>query len=152
MTGQIHDKVFYNGTEYDLVEQNGGGLFDPSAFGMFPQMIHTACWRGYYCRYAVERFDLLLTRLKIRTHDEQYPLIMGVSPADDGYGVMYYDGLRLPMEFRGDLVLGAEFIRERYVHMGFQSAQSYQKVMELTFVAGKLISVQDRSDGFAQLR
>lgn len=78
MTGQIHDKVLFEGTEYDLVGQDGEGLFEPSAFGMFPQMIHTACWRGYYCAYAVERFDLLLTHLTIRTRDGKYPLILPI--------------------------------------------------------------------------
>ena len=152
MTGQIHDKVLYEGMEYDLVGQNGDRLFEPSAFGMFPKMIHTACWRGYYCSYVIEQFDWLLTRLSIRTLDEKYPPSDGVSPKDDGYGVMRYDGLNLPMQFRGKLLLGAEFIHEKYIHMGFQEAQSYRKVMELTFLAGKLISAQNRSEDFAKLR
>jgi hypothetical protein len=150
LTGQIHDKVFYQGIEYHLVSQNGEGLFEPSTYGMFPTMIHTACWRGYYCSYAIEQFDLLLTSLTVRTHDLRYPPIDGIAPADDGYGTMRYTDLRLSMEFRGKLLLGADFIREKYVHMGFQSAQSYAKVTELTFLAGKLISTQDRSSDFPQ--
>lgn len=150
--GQIHDKLLFEGLEYDLVSQDGEGLFEPLAFGMFPQMIHTACWRGYYCIYTIEQSDLLLSRLTIRTHDGKYPPINRISPSDDGYGVMRYDNLRLPMQFHGKLLLGAEFIPKRYVHMGFQAAQSYKKVLELTFLAGKLVNAQDRSEEFAKLR
>lgn len=72
------------------------------------------------------------------------------SPSDDGYGTMHYSSLHLPMQFRGKLLLGADFIRERYVHLGFQATQSYRKVMELTFLAGKLVNSQDRSEEFAK--
>src|SRR5512145_3212170 len=99
MTGQIHDKVLYEGTEYDLVSVNGEGLFEPSIYGLLPQMLHTACWRGFYCAYAIEQFNLLLTSLTIRTHNGQYPPISSLFPSDDGYGTMRYLGLRLPMEF-----------------------------------------------------
>jgi hypothetical protein len=145
MTGQIHDKVIYAGTEYDLVSVDGEGLFEPSVYGMLPQMLHTACWRGFYCAYEIELSELFLTSLTIRTHDGHYPPVGGIFPSDDGYGTMHYLGLRLPMLFRGKLLLGAEFIREKYVHMGFQSPDAYQKVVEVTFLAGKLISTQDRS-------
>lgn len=150
MTGQIHDKVFFKDMEYDIVSQNGEGLFEPSTCGMFPTMIHTACWRGYYCSYAIEQFDLLLTNLTIRTLDQQYVPIAGINPTDDGYGTMRYTNLRLPMEFRGKLLLGADFIYEKYVHMGFQSPAAYKKIIEVTFLAGKLISAQDRSADFPQ--
>jgi hypothetical protein len=148
MTGQIHDRVIYEGIEYDLISVNGEGLFEPSTYGMFPKMLHTACWRGFYCTYTIEQLDLFLTSLTIRTNDEQYPPIDGKSPSDDGYRTMRYINLRLPMLFRGKLLLGADFIRERYVHMGFQAPEAYQKVVEATFLAGKLISMQDCSTDF----
>ncbi len=152
MTGQIHDKVCYTTTEYNLVGQNGAGLFEPSVYQLFPQMLHTACWRGYICSYAVEQLDLLLTGLTIRTLDGQYPPLSGISPIEAGYGAMRYLGLHLPLAFHGNLLLGAEFIHEKYVHMGFQAPQAYRQVVELTFLAGKLVSAQDRSAEFAKLR
>ena len=150
MTGQIHDKVIFEGLEYDLVSVSGEGLFEPSEHGMLPQMLHTACWRGFYCAYAIEQSELFLTSLTIRTQDGQYPPIDGIFPTDDDYGTMRYLGLRLPMLFRGKLLLGTEFIREKYVHMGFQSPDAYQKIVEVTFLEGKLTDTQDRSVNFSQ--
>jgi hypothetical protein len=148
MTGQIHDKVNYAGVEYDLVSLHGTGLFEPPAYGMLPQMIHTACWRGYYCTYSLDQAQLFLTSLTIRTQDRHYPLIGGLAPTDDGYGTMRYSNLRLPLRFSGQLLLGADFVREKYVHMGFQSPEAYRKIVAVVFSEGKLVSAQERPADF----
>jgi hypothetical protein len=150
MTGQIHDQVSLRGQTYALLSVAGAGLFEPTAFGLVPTMLHTACWRGFYCAYAVEASDLLLTTLTIRTLDGKYPPLNGVFPADDDYGTRCYTNLRLPLKFGGELLLGAGFRQEQYVHMGFQSPAVYQEVQEATFLDGKLVSVRDRSGDFSQ--
>ena len=150
MTGQIHDQVNWRDQTYALLSSNGAGLFEPATFGLFPTMLHTACWRGFTCAYAIEASALLLTALTIRTLDGKYPPLNGVSPAEDSYGTMRYTGLRLTLEFDGKLLLGAGFRPEQYVHMGFQRPAAYQEVQEVTFLDGKLVSVRDRSKDFAQ--
>ncbi len=53
MTGQIHDRILYQGREYSLVGVNGTGLYNPADTGMQTMMLHTACYRGFYCVYPV---------------------------------------------------------------------------------------------------
>ena len=70
--------------------------------------------------------------------------------ADKDYFV--YDALRQPVEFSGGLLLGADFIRALYVHMGFQRAWKYENVYEVTFERGRLVEERDRSHEMASFR
>ncbi|MEM4721363.1 MAG: hypothetical protein QXT73_04815 [Candidatus Methanomethylicaceae archaeon] len=48
MTAQIPEKFFYKGELFDLVGIEGGNLVFPQDFGMEPEALHTACWRGLF--------------------------------------------------------------------------------------------------------
>lgn len=50
------------------------------------------------------------------------------------------------------MLLGRGFIRELYVHMGFDPAWKYEEVHELLFREGALTEAADRSAGMAALR
>jgi hypothetical protein len=52
----------------------------------------------------------------------------------------------------GGLLLGAGFIEELYVHMGYHPAWKSKTVLELTFDDGRLDAVHDRSEPMAQRR
>ena len=62
MTGQIADRFFYQHEQYQLVGMNGHGLPTPFEFGLQPVMMHTACYRGYYCDYTIRDEHLSLVR------------------------------------------------------------------------------------------
>ena len=51
MTAQILDSVIYRGERYDLIGKRGGELVVPQHFDIEPRSWHTACYRGYVCRY-----------------------------------------------------------------------------------------------------
>lgn len=61
-------------------------------------------------------------------------------------------GLKEVIPFTGGLLLGAEFIRELYVHMGFHPAYKYRIVREVVFDAGRLIEHHDRTREIAEFR
>lgn len=58
MTGQISDSITWQRKQYTLVGIDGGELFDPTQHGMAPVMWHTACYRGFVCRYEYRRINL----------------------------------------------------------------------------------------------
>ena len=61
MTAQISDTFLFKGDEYSLIGMNGGDLASPEQFGMEPEMIHTACYRGFYATYEFTEKTLELT-------------------------------------------------------------------------------------------
>jgi len=48
----------------------------------------------------------------------------------------------MPIEYTGSILLADDFIRERCVHMGFQSPLSYRKVIEFNFQDGHFIWIK----------
>lgn len=49
---------------------------------------------------------------------------------EDGF---IYPNINLPFSFTGKLRLARDFIREFYIHMGFQKPTAYKTVMDLSF-------------------
>jgi hypothetical protein len=152
MTGQIPDTCDYAGRRWDLAGYSGGALPSPLDFGMRVVSTNTGCWRGYILRLAVEDGRLLLSEMEVGHAPEGYLPVGGVTPEAGEYGAMTYRGLRLPLSFSGQLLLCRDFIRERYIHMGFQAPQSYGSVVELDIADGRLSGETDRSAEMARVR
>lgn len=161
MTAQISDTVLYRGAEYDLCGIDGEGLFEPQPYGIEPRMISTACWRGYYCTYQVGGDELLLTEVHVGLHDEdaerarrdEGPPLFGVRPRwDERDWCFVYAPVEVPVSFTGGLLLGRDFIRELYVHMGFHPGWKYREVHELLFEQGRLREAFDRSAAMEAIR
>src|SRR3972149_6370662 len=152
MTAQIPDKLYYKGLDYDLVGINDY-LFDPTLHGLIPEMISTGCYRGFYCTYEVLKKGLFLTKLMIRTKDGVYPEINNVRPYFDEREYIYiYENLNYLIPYSGILRIARDFISERYVHMGFQDATSFRKVIDLTLKDGNIVDVNDRTSDIQRLR
>jgi hypothetical protein len=149
MTAQFSDVVLYEKRRYALAGISGSGLFDPSEHDIRVRMISTACWRGYLCEYTVEDNQLFLTALQLGA----------AQPPEEVFGAHVQPGatavyrpIRVRQPFTGGLLLGAGFIEELYVHMGFHPAWKYKTVLELTFDDGRLDAAHDRSEPMAQRR
>lgn len=152
MTGQITDQVFYEDERYSITGIKGGELSTPMDFGMVPTMMSTACYRGFYNEYTVMDGKLLLTKMTVRVMNDQYLPIQGIRGEHDKWSGRIYSGLRVPTDFTGSLLIGSGFIQSMYVHMGFQKATSYEKVVHLVLDKGEVRSAVDYSEKMAQLR
>ncbi|MBD2441313.1 MULTISPECIES: hypothetical protein [Nostoc] len=178
MTAQISDRVLYHQKFCDITGINGSGLFEPLQYGVKPVMISSACWRGYYCTYEVADKSLFLTQLNIglseadqlKAEQGDGLKLFGKTPARyTEYGQRIHltsnktethwessdfkiDGIRELIPFTGGLLLGNDFIRQMYVHMGFHPAYKFRTVYELIFDHGQLVEEHDRSSQMAQLR
>ena len=63
VTAQISDTVKSAGEELQIAGISSPPLFEPSAYGLKPSTIGSACWRGYVCGFVVEGGQLRLQRL-----------------------------------------------------------------------------------------
>ncbi len=55
MTAQFSDVLKLRDTEYGLLAIRGEGLVTPQDYGINPVGFSTACWRGFYVGYCVEK-------------------------------------------------------------------------------------------------
>lgn len=163
MTAQVQDSLHYLGEQHVLAAFSDGEPFSPLDAGYRPVTASTACWRGYVCGYEVEDGQLRLRELWVNhqpdespvTRPQQPPDLNGVAAVRDEdslVGEWHFRDVGLPLAYTGGLVIGREFIRELYVHMGFHPAWKYRHVHELVFERGRLIQAHDASPRMAQLR
>lgn len=155
MTAQISDQYTYDGREYNLVACTSPIGFDPREYGFSPTAPHTACWRGYWCEYGVQNGILALRTLHIYCDNGVYPALFGVEAADASQSHALekeYLDIGHVMDFSGSIVLGRDFIRRYYIHMGFQQPWAYRTVIELAFEKGALLKETDHSPYVEGLR
>ena len=153
VTGQVPDEFRYNGEVYSLVGINGEGLFTPADFGMTTRMASTACWRGYQMFYDCVGGQLILDGM-LANPNEAKP-VNGIEPREPEDSFMFpyvYENLKLKSKFTGKILLGKDFIDEMYVHMGFQSAESFRMVIELEVKDGDIINETNLSRTMAERR
>lgn len=167
MTAQIGDIYKYEKKEFTIVALSSAMPFDPKNFGMESHPSSTACYRGYWCEYAIENDELFLKDLYLFNVEDKYPPLNGVevspqefveyecytgsekkcekitSPAHFGHRV--YKDVNLPIPYTGKILLGDGFMQEYYIHMGFQRGWAYEKLIELVFEEGILLECNDLS-------
>jgi hypothetical protein len=163
MTGQINGVFAFRGQVFDIVEVRDGKLFDPSALGLEPTAPCTACWQGYVAKFALVESCVVMDTLYInlvkagqRYLREIGPIINGVEPmgphGKEDWFNNRYENLAYRLNYTGSLMLGKGFIKNLYVHMGFQSLWKYENVLELVFESGILKKELDRSRQMAGIR
>ncbi|NHJ85446.1 MAG: hypothetical protein FK734_08275 [Asgard group archaeon] len=154
MTGQFHDLMHFQNELYELVGSEAGNLYNPKDHGLDPQFRCTACRRGYLLTYKVTDKQLILDDILINL--EEKTKINGVkpkTPEEKGSPFQYqYKNVNLKIDFTGKLLLGKDFVRGMYEHMGFQQPMTYKKVLELTFNKGILESTTDLSKAMDEER
>ncbi|MBT3806160.1 MAG: hypothetical protein HOG03_16400 [Desulfobacula sp.] len=144
MTAQISDTFIYKKNTYSMIGKMGGDLFSPFKYSMIPEMLSTACYQGYYSTYEIKDEKLYLQRLTIRDKNGNYPPINGIDPGKQEFEANYKD-LNLIIPFDGKLRLAKGFINDFYIHMGFQKASAFKKILDITFEDGRVTEVLDRS-------
>ena len=118
MTAQISDRAFFKGDEYSIIGITGQ-LVSPEQFGMDSDMISTACYRGFFATYEITEECLYLREFTLNAKDGNYLPIEGIDPVKNGFEGTYQN-LSMVVPFTGRIRLGKDFLRELYVHMGFQ--------------------------------
>lgn len=146
-TGQIADTFMFKGNEYSLIGKTEGDFATPKQFGMTPVMIHTACWRGFYATYELTDEGFFLRELTLRVEDGNYLPIDGVEPdTETKKHQATYTNLNVQARFSGKIRLAKDFIRELYIHMGFQKPTAFKTVLDITLKDGKVVDIKNRSE------
>jgi hypothetical protein len=151
MTAQKTDRVLFKGDKYSLIGMTEGKLASPEQFGMEPEMISTTCVRGFYATYELTEKVLYLRKLTLRERNKNYQSIGGIKPEFDGYDPTYY-GLSEVILFTGKVRLAKDFIKELYIHMGYQKPTAFKTVFDITLNEGVVVAIKDRSEEMEQKR
>ena len=158
MTAQIGDRFTFRGNDYSIVAISTPIGFEPVQFGITPLGICTACWAGYWCEYTISEEGITLKNLYINSRDNNYPASNGVEAEEDErekfqyMGHHLYKNVGIRVKYTGKILVGKDFLREYYIHMGYQRAWAYQTLVEFIFEDGSLIETVDYSNMAEKLR
>jgi hypothetical protein len=146
-TAQRSDSFIFKGESYSLIGKTDGEFANPRQFGMTPKMMSTACYRGYYASYELNDAGLYLRKLTLREKDKNYLPVAGVNPViNTNRYQATYTNLNVAVEFTGKIRLANGFIRELYIHMGYQKPTAFKTVFDITLKDGRVVEVKDRSE------
>lgn len=166
MTAQIGDIYKYGKKKYQIVAMSAGMPFNPKHYGLEPHPSSTACYRGYWCEFSVDDEKLVLKNLYLFNMDGNYPPLNGVEVAPQEFieferrtgknktekyvypahhGHRAYENLDMLIPYTGKILLGDGFMDEYYIHMGFQRAWAYKKLLEFVFDEGIAVECNDLS-------
>lgn len=153
MTAQIGDIYKFKGDTYNIVALESEVQFNPKDYGLIPEARCSACWNGYWCEYQITGNKLILENLYINTKDQYYPEINGVKALVKTKALHpVYEKICIPISHTGRIVAGLGFLKEYYIHMGYQRAWTYEKLVEFIFENGILLEIIDHSELAAKLR
>lgn len=162
MTAQAADSALLHGEHFLVCGVNGSELVTPSQWGLKPEMPSTASYRGWMAEYQInDRIELANLYafhdggLPVKNRKPNGPVINGIAPQEpDARGLVIgfnclYKGLALPIAFTGGLLLGAGLVRGLLTNVGFWK---FEKVYELIFEQGRLLSSADKSEVASTVR
>ena len=158
MTAQVGDRFIFKGDDYSIVAISNPIQFNPLDYGIKPAACCSACWKGYWCDYQIFTEGIILKNLYINSADGNYPEINSVSSEKHNkesfqyMGHHLYKNINIFMEYTGKILVGKDFMREYYIHMGYQRAWAYKVLKELIFNNGKLVKTVDHSEMAEKLR
>lgn len=133
--------------------------FRPQDYGVTSEACCSACWEGYWCEYSISDKEIVLDKLYINAKNEHYSQINGISPMNEqankklrymGNNLYQYINIKIP--YTGRIMLGKDFMREYYIHMGYQRAWAYKVLTEFIFENGILFETIDHSGMAEKLR
>lgn len=163
MTAQIPDLVHFRDQEFVLCGVNGGPLLEPEQFGLNPASPCTACYRGWCAEYQVAEgiqvhklYVFHDAGLPVKNRRPNGPDINGVAAQKPKSRLSFfnclYENLNLPLAFTGGLLIAADRAPGLYRNMGFPKFYLFEKVYELSFENGQLLSAVDKSEVAAKIR
>lgn len=151
MTAQITDMFIFKGDEYCLIGMTKGDLASPEQFGMEPEMLHTACYRGFYATYELTEEALYLRELTLREKNGKY-LPIGETQPERERNQATYHSLSEVIPFTGKIRLAKDFIEELYIHMGYQKPTAFKTVLDIALKDGQVVEIRDRSQEMEEKR
>jgi hypothetical protein len=177
MTEQIKDQVVYKKKTRCLSACTGKGLFNPSKHGIKPEIMSTACHRGFHCQYEIIHSKLLLTQFYINLNERDLDrvakgklTIFNQVPkryTQSGSSLNLHtnevktsweswdfkvEEIEEPISFTGGFLLGFGDIPEINARFVFYPGYNFQTVHELILEEGKLLEEHDRSSQMAEFR
>ncbi|MDF2908332.1 MAG: hypothetical protein K0R34_3653 [Herbinix sp.] len=136
----------YKNMEYTILAAEQECIIHPIALGYLPYS-SASLQCSFSSHFIIKDYQLLLSRLDIVTNEAM------------NLGGMHMEGYarknsfeEFPVSYNGSILIGANIVKEYYLRGSSPSYFSYQKLIELVFENGILITTVDQSRAMLRIR
>lgn len=143
----IEQKLIYQNKEFTIISSEQEFIVHPAAFTRYaPNAASMQC--SFCSNFEVKEYKLYLNKIIVGNYDA----IISAEVEADRYTQLHeYDAL--PVSYNGAVLIGFNPMNEYFIKGGRQPACfSYQKVYELIFEKGILITSVDQSRAMQRIR
>jgi hypothetical protein len=132
----LEQQLIYSNKEYIIISTEQEFIIHPTAIGLLP-MTKTSLQCSFSTLFHILDFQLMLDNLVLNNQEAEE---------------RYYEFDHCKVSYNGAILIGADLVKEYYQKSGKLSCFSYQKVFELVFEDGILITAIDQSKAMSRIR
>jgi hypothetical protein len=132
----LEQQLIYSNKEYRIISTEQEFIIHPIAIGLLP-MTKTSLQYSFSSLFHIQDFQLMLNNLVINDQETEE---------------RYYEFDHCKVSYNGAILIGADLVKEYNQKSGKLSCFSYQKVFELVFEDGILITAIDQSKAMSRIR
>lgn len=136
----------YKNSEYTILAAEQECIIHPIALGYLP-FSSASLQCSFSSHFFIKDYQLLLSRLDIVTNDARN--LGGIHM--EGYD-RKHSFEEFPVSYNGTILIGANIVKEYYLKGNTPAYFSYQKLIELVFENGTLITTVDQSRAMLRIR
>lgn len=133
----IKQQMNYMGECYEILHAEQEFIIHPAAFGLLP-ISKTSLQCSYISDFHIDKYQLMLDKITL-TQEESGE-------------VKLYEPIEGKLLYHGTILIATNLFKEYYLKGGKLACFSYQKVLELVFENGMLITTVDQSKAMLRIR
>ncbi len=138
--------INYKNTEYTILAVEQEFIIHPIALGYLPYS-SASLQRPYSSQFLIKDYQLHLSSLDIVTNEA---VNIGGTLIEDYAQKHTFD--EFPVKYNGAILIGANVVKQYYLKEATPAYFSYQKLIELVFENGVLITTVDQSRAMLRIR
>ncbi len=143
---KIEQSLNYSDTKFHILAAEQEFIVHPVAFGYLPyNAASLQC--AYRCSYQVRDYKLYLECLEIGSNEA-----LNLGGVRMEVYAQQHEFSDFPVSYNGAVLIGENPVKEYYLNSEVPACFSYQKVIELVFDQGVLITTIDQSKAMLRIR
>ena len=142
----LEQKLDYQNIEFNILAVEQEFIIHPIALGYLPYS-SASLQCPFYSRFTIKDYQLFLSKIDVGTNESTN---LGGAWIEDYIQRHSFDEFKVA--YNGAILIGANPIKEYYMKGDVPSYFSYQRVIELVFENGILITTVDQSKAMLRIR
>ena len=133
----MKQQIVFRGKNYEILNTEQEFIVHPTAFGLLPAA-RASLQYDYIAYFHMDNYQLIVDKIEYTDHESEESI--------------QYEPIDCKATYNGTILMASDLVKEYYLKSGNMACFSYQKVLELVFENGMLITTVDQSRAMLRIR